>query len=235
MTRAAGVRTERHLSPSLRFTPLLVAMCGRFCLTTDLDQLLPRLGGRLPAELERHYAPRPLIQPGQPVLALCQEHGLIASALMLWGLLPEWAKDPLNAPRPFNARSETVAEKASFRGAWRHRRCLLPADGFLEKGWLIRRLDRQPFWLAGIWDRWIGPDGSELESCCVLTTSPNALVKPLHQRMPVLLPDGLEQAWLAPADGAGLRALEPLLTGWDPSGWEALPPQRSREQLSLFA
>jgi putative SOS response-associated peptidase YedK len=86
-----------------------------------------------------------------------------------------------------------VAEKASFRGAWRHRRCLLPTDGFLEKGWLIRRLDRQPFWLAGIWDRWIGPDGSELESCCVLTASPNALVKPLHQRMPVLLPDGLEQ------------------------------------------
>lgn len=209
-------------------------MCGRFCLTTALDQLLPRLGGRLPAELERHYAPRTLIQPSEPVLALRQEHGLIASALMLWGLLPEWARDPLSAPRPFNARSETVAEKASFRGAWRHRRCLLPADGFLEKGWLIRRLDRQPFWLAGLWDRWIGPDGSELESCCVLTTSPNALVQPLHQRMPVLLPDGLEQAWLAPAGGAGLRALQPLLTGWDPSGWEAVPPPRCREQLSLF-
>ncbi len=215
------------------------AVCGRYSLTARLDQLLPRLQGELPLGLENHYAPRPLIAPGEPVLALRQEHGLLQPALMLWGLLPEWSKDPLAGPRPFNARAETVAEKASFRGAWRHRRCLLPADAFFEKGHRIQRRDRDLFWLAGIWDRWIGPDGSEVESCCVLTTAPNALVAPLHNRMPVILPNGLEQAWLEARDGPVLRVLEPLLGGWDPSGWVAEPPRRADreegpQQLPLF-
>ena len=206
-------------------------MCGRYSLTSDLDRLLPRLGGRLPADLASYHAARSEVRPGEPVLALRQEHGVIGAALLLWGLLPEWAKDPLGAPRPINARAETVAEKASFRGAWRHRRCLLPADAFYEwsgpKGrrrpWRINRRDQQLFWLAGVWDRWIGPDGSEVESCCVLTTAPNALMAPIHNRMPVILPDGLEDAWLAPTDGAGLRALEPLLRGWEPAAWQADP------------
>ena len=214
-------------------------MCSRYALNSGLDQLLPRLPAALPGGLSRHYAPRPLILPGEPVLALRQEHGRLEAALLLWGLLPDWVKDPLAARRPFNARSETVAEKASFRGAWRHRRCLLPADGFDEQGHRIRRADRAPFWLAGLWERWIGPDGSEVESCCVLTTAPNSLVAPLHQRMPVIVPDGLEQAWLEPKDGPGLRALEPLLLGWDPQGWCADPPAAagavaSSRQLPLF-
>ncbi|MFM7652492.1 MAG: SOS response-associated peptidase [Vulcanococcus sp.] len=211
-------------------------MCGRYALTAPLDRLLPRLQGRLPEALAHHYAARPLIRPGDPVLVLRQEHGRSEAALMLWGLLPEWSKDPLAAARPFNARRETVSEKASFRGPWRHRRCLLPADGFHEKGRLIRRVDRAPFWLAGLWDRWIGPDGSEVESCCLLTTAPNALVRPLHDRMPVIVPDGLEAAWMAPTDGPGLRALEPLMTGWDPHGWEVVEPQAPEgpRQLSLL-
>ncbi|MCT0198638.1 SOS response-associated peptidase [Synechococcus sp. CS-1325] len=218
-------------------------MCGRYSLSTELDRLLPRLRGSLPGELAAHYAPVAQVSPGQPVLALRQEHGVIGSALLLWGLLPEWARDPLAAARPINARRETVAEKATFKGAWRHRRCLLPADGFYEwtsprgrlgrQPWLIQRRDRQLFWLAGLWDRWIGPDGSEVESCCVLTTAPNTLVAPIHNRMPVILPDGLEEAWLAQTDGAGLRALEPLMVGWDPREWEALPrglaPPRQRD------
>lgn len=221
-------------------TGAVLAVCGRYSLTTRLDQLLLRLPGELPPGLLEHYAPRPLIAPGEPVLALRQEHGRLQPALMLWGLLPEWSKDPLAGPRPFNARSETVAEKASFRGAWRHRRCLLPADAFFEKGHRIHRRDGEPFWLAGIWDRWIGPDGSELESCCVLTTAPNPLVAPLHNRMPVILPDGLEQAWLETKDGPGLRALEPLLQGWDPGGWQVDPKPgatagaASVRQLPLF-
>ena len=207
-------------------------MCGRYSLSTRLDQLLPRLQGPLPPGLLEHYAPRPLIRPGEPELALVQEHGRIQPALLLWGLLPEWSKDPLAGPRPFNARSETVAEKASFRGAWRHRRCLLPADAFFEKGVRIQRRDGDLFWLAGLWDRWIGPDGSEVDSCCVLTTTPNALVAPLHDRMPVILPEGLEQAWLEPRDGPELRALQPLLGSWDPADWCAAAPV---QQLPLFA
>ena len=220
-------------------------MCGRYSLTSRLEPLRLRLAAALPSGLSQHYAPRELIRPGEPVLALRQEHGRQEVALLLWGLLPDWVKDPLAAPRPFNARSETVAEKASFRGAWRHRRCLLPADAFLEKGYRILRCDRDPFWLAGLWERWIGPDGSEVESCCVLTTAPNSLVAPLHNRMPVIVPDGLEQAWLEPKDGPGLRALEPLLQGWDPQGWRAEPvaakaakaakaPAAGSGQLPLF-
>ena len=216
-------------------TGAVLAVCGRYSLTARLDQLLPRLQGALLPGLLEHYAPRPLIAPGDPVLALRQEHGQLQPTLMLWGLLPEWSKDPLAGPRPFNARSETVAQKPSFRGAWRHRRCLLPADAFFEKGYRIHRRDGALFWLAGIWDRWIGPDGSEVESCCVLTTAPNRLVAPLHNRMPVILPDGLEEAWLEPKDGPGLRALEPLLQGWDGSAWRADPPApRGGEQLPLF-
>ena len=205
-------------------------MCGRYSLTSRLDQLLPRLGGGLPDGLLAHYAPRPLIRPGEPVLALRQEHGQISPALMLWGLLPEWSKDPLNGPRPFNARSETVAEKASFRGAWRHRRCLLPADAFFEKGHRIQRCDGDLFWLAGIWDRWIGPDGSEVETCCVITTRPNHLLESLHDRMPVIIPQGLEEIWLEPGDGAHRRALEPMLDPWPSDGWS----RRGTSQLSLF-
>lgn len=217
-------------------------MCGRYSLTARLDQLLPRLGGDLPADLAAHYVPQPSLRPGDPVLALRQEHGAPGAALLLWGLLPEWSKDPLAAARPFNARAETVMDKASFRGPWRHRRCLLPADGFFEKGHRIRRRDGALFWLAGLWDRWIGADGSEVESCCVLTTAPNALLAPLHNRMPVILPDGLEQAWLELKDGPALRALEPLLGGWDPAEWCLDPPVRSpssgaqgSHQLPLFS
>ena len=80
----------------------------------------------------------------------------------------------------------------------------------------------------------MGPDGSEVETCTILTTIPNALVKPLHHRMPVLIPEGLEQAWMASLDGQGLRALEPLLSPWDPSGWEAVS-SKDDGQLSLLS
>jgi putative SOS response-associated peptidase YedK len=209
-------------------------MCGRFSLTSDLDRLLPRLGRQLPPDLERHHRPRAQVFPGEPVLVHRLEHGQRSTTLMLWGLLPAWRRDPSGWRRPINARAETVAERASFRGPWRHRRALLPADGFYEwsdhgqadgrrRPWLIRRRDGAPFWLAGLWERWLGADGSELETTVVLTSAANRLMAPLHDRQPVIIPDGLEEAWLAPADGAGLRALEPLLHPWDPAGWEALP------------
>jgi putative SOS response-associated peptidase YedK len=219
-------------------------MCGRYSLTARLDQLLPRLKGPLPAGLAEHFATRPLIRPGEPLLIQRQEHGRPEVALAVWGLLPAWVPEPGIARRPINARSETVTEKASFRGAWRQRRCLLPADAFFEKGYRIRRREGQLFWLGGLWERWIGADGSELESCCVLTTRPNGLLAPLHDRMPVVVPDGAETAWLGAADGPGLRALAPLLEPWDPSGWEALLPgtdaaaggreQEGQGQLPLF-
>lgn len=215
-------------------------MCGRYSLTTVIDRLLPRLQGELPPQLAEHYAPRPLIRPGEPLLIQRQLQGRLEVSFAVWGLLPAWVKDPADprrpAPRPINARAETVAEKASFRGPWRHHRCLIPADAFFEQGLRIARSDRAPFWLAGLWERWLGADGSQLDTCCILTTRPNALIAPIHARMPALIPDGLEQAWLAPVHGAELRALEPLLAPWDPAGWQLEPvePQPlDRQQLSL--
>jgi len=211
-------------------------MCGRFSLTTAFDTLLPRLQGPMPHGLAEHYAPRIQVRPGEPLLLQRQEHGRLAVGLALWGLVPEWSKDPLARGRPINARCETVAEKPFFRGPWRHRRALLPADGFYEwqhrtdpatgkpwkQPWLFRRRDCAPFWLGGLWDRWCGPDGGELESCVVLTTAPNDLLRRVHDRMPVVIPDGLEEAWLGATDGSGLRALEPLMGAWDPAAWEAV-------------
>ncbi|MFM8524026.1 MAG: SOS response-associated peptidase [Cyanobacteriota bacterium] len=213
-------------------------MCGRFSLTTPLALLQPLLAGAWPPGLERHYAPRPQVHPGEPLLLQRQEEGRPAVSLALWGLVPDWCQDPRTARRPINARAETVAKRASFRGAWRHRRCLLPADGYFEWSgagaarqvhW-IRRQDRAPFWLAGVWERWIGADGSELETCCVLTTAANDRLRSLHPRMPVVIPTGLEQAWLSPVDGPGLRALVPLLAPWDGTDWEASPVHLSSSQ-----
>lgn len=215
-------------------------MCGRYSLTSSLDRLLPRLQGPLPAGLAAHYTPRREVRPGEPVLLQRWEHGRPEVALALWGLLPDWARDPSGLRRPINARCETVAERPFFRGAWRHRRALLPADGFFEwqrridaetgrawtQPWLFRRRDGAPFWLGGLWERWIGADGSELETCAILTTAPNSLLARVHDRMPVVIPDGLEEPWLAAQQGAELRALEPLLQPWEPSAWDAVKLER---------
>ena len=209
-------------------------MCGRFALSTPLKQLPSELLRRMGQEHQARYAERNLIVPGEPLLAFRSDQSGPEASLMLWGLIPGWLKDPSKGPRPFNARVETVAEKPSFRGAWRHRRCLLPASCFFEKGCAIRRIDRHSFWLAGLWERWLGGDGSEVDTCTILTTTPNDLVRPLHQRMPVVIPEGLEEAWMAPVHGQQLRALEPLLAPWDPGGWEVVDKQNDG-QLSLLS
>ncbi len=209
-------------------------MCGRYALATPLSQLPAALLDRMDQQHRTRYAPRDLIFPGEPLLVYRSDQSGPEASLMLWGLIPGWLKDPSQGPRPFNARSETVADKPSFRSSWRHRRCLIPASCFFEKGRAIRRIDRQPFWLAGLWERWLGSDGSEVDTCTVLTTSPNQLIKPLHHRMPVLIPHGLEEAWMAALDGQQLRALEPLLGPWDSRGWEVVS-SKDDDQLSLLS
>ena len=212
-------------------------MCGRYELTTSFENLPAILKKDLPKGLEKKYAQQELIRPTDPVLVLKNE-GKITTSLMLWGFISEWAKDPFDPsrPKPFNAKAETVGEKKLFRGSWRHKRCVLPASGFFEKGHRISRKDSQPFWLAGIWNRWMSLEGSELETCCVLTTEPNELVSPLHNRMPVIIPNGLEEEWIAPVKNhAELMALTPLLIGWSSTEWFAEPINKERtSQMSLF-
>ena len=212
-------------------------MCGRYELATEFEKLPSVLKKELPINFEKNYAQQELIRPTEPVLVLKNE-GKTSTSLMIWGFVSEWAKNPfdLSIPRPFNARAETVGEKKLFRGSWRHKRCVLPASGFFEKNHRISRKDSQTFWLAGIWNRWMSPEGSELETCCVLTTEPNKLIKPLHKRMPVIIPNGLEEDWIAPVKNVPeLRALQPLLSGWDPEEWEAKPiHELPTSQMSLF-
>jgi putative SOS response-associated peptidase YedK len=175
-------------------------MCGRYFLDT-----LPEL---LAQQFRMHkypvYAASYNIAPTQPSLIL-RRHGDDSEwALVRWGLVPHWAKDPGMAARMINARGETVAEKPAFRGAFRYRRCVVPASGFFE--WQARATGKQPFAIvpvdlpcfgfAGLWEHWTSPDGSVLESCAVVTTAANSLMAPIHDRMPVILDPSDYSGWI---------------------------------------
>ena len=190
-------------------------MCGRFTLATP-D---PSVAELLDLSTEPSLEPRYNIAPTQPVLILRTPQVRQVRELepLRWGLIPSWAKDAAIGARMINARSETAARKPSFRAAFRYRRCLVPADGFYE--WQgtgrgkqphhIRMKDGRPFAFAGLWECWQGPDGAVIESCTVLTTTPNELVAPLHDRMPVILPASSFALWLDPevSDPAGVQPL----------------------------
>ena len=188
-------------------------MCGRFILTASGEVLAARFD--LPAALD--LPPRYNVAPGQPIGAV-----RIAGAggrewvLLRWGLVPAWAPEPKTSYSTINARAETAAEKPAFRQAFRRRRCLIPADGFYEwqavgKGkqpYCIAPADGQPLAFAGLWERW-ERDGQVLESATILVTQANALLAPIHDRMPAILDPAAEARWLDPhvTDPAALRPL----------------------------
>jgi putative SOS response-associated peptidase YedK len=180
-------------------------MCGRFALTVDpadLQDAFPEF--IFPAQAAPHFN----IAPTQPVLVLSNEATNQAD-YFIWGLIPSWAKDPAIGSRLINARAETLAEKPSFRSAYRYRRCLIFSDGFYE--WqarpetkskvphFIRLKSGKPFAFAGLWEHWQSPDGSEIKSTTIITTSPNELMAAIHSRMPVILPSHAYVQWLDPA------------------------------------
>ena len=179
-------------------------MCGRFTLTITPEQLQEAIPGLI---TPTGMAPRYNIAPSQPV-AVVPNDGLNKLDFYIWGLIPSWAKDPSIGNRMINARGETLVEKPSFRSAFRRRRCLIPADGFYE--WkqnpgsksktpmYIKLKSGEPFALAGLWENWNAPDGSNILSCTIITTTPNALLEPIHNRMPVILPREAYARWLEP-------------------------------------
>jgi putative SOS response-associated peptidase YedK len=151
---------------------------------------------------------------------------------MRWGLVPSWAEDPSIGNRMINARSETAAGKPSFRAAMKSRRCLVPADGFYEwkvvdggkQPMHVRRRDRAVFAFAGLWEVWT--KGAEpLETFTILTTGPNDVLRPIHDRMPVILAKDDWPLWLDP-DGKDAAAVAPLLRPCPGDGWEAVPVSR---------
>lgn len=209
-------------------------MCGRFTLTSPLEALRELFGFVERPNLE----PRANVAPTQEVLAVrLGDDGARHAALLRWGLLPAWAKDRRIGAKLINARAETVATQSAFRKAFAARRCLVAADGFYEwktaadgskQPFRICRADGAPFAFAGLWERW--HDSAEpraarpLESCTILTTGANALLRPIHDRMPVILPPETHAAWLAP--DAAPEDLQPLLGPLDPAGWRAYPVSR---------
>ncbi len=160
--------------------------------------------------------PRYNIAPTQlvPTVLRKLEHSDRQFQMLRWGLIPSWAKEPGIGARLINARAETVTEKPSFRTAFRHRRCLVVADGFYEwqrqerkkQPFYFRLQDGKPFAFAGLWEHWEAPDGELIESCTILTTAANELLRPIHDRMPVILDRKDYDLWLDPT----VQKIEPL-------------------------
>ena len=180
-------------------------MCGRFTLSANLDDLQGRFGF-MARDLE--YRPRYNIAPTQPVLVVSvdPQQGNRLAGFMRWGLVPFWAKGLKIGSRMINAVSETAAGKPAFRAAFKKRRCLILADGFFE--WrkegkekvptYIFQKSKTPFAFAGLWENWKSPEGEQVRSCTILTTTPNELIQPIHNRMPVILSQETEALWLDP-------------------------------------
>ena len=199
-------------------------MCGRYTMATpDLGRVRTRFGLDERVELRRRFN----VAPTDDVVAVTTDReGHPRGDSLRWGLVPFWADDPKVGSRMINARAETVPEKPAFRDAFASRRCLILADGFYEwqrregakRPWWITRADGEPFAFAGLWATW-RPKGTEgvepLRSCTIITTTASAAVAPLHDRMPVILPSGVEAEWLDAAT-PGARLLE-LLAPLDPA------------------
>lgn len=178
-------------------------MCGRFTLTAEVSELQQEFSF---ANFAHEISPRYNIAPSQPVAVIANEAEYKLD-FFVWGLIPRWAKDPQIGNRLINARAETIAQKPAFRGPLRYHRCLILADGFYE--WkkdngsktpiLIRLKSKKPFAFAGLWDTWQSPDGSEVRSCTIITTPPNPLLSPIHDRMPAILAPTDYLTWINPA------------------------------------
>lgn len=176
-------------------------MCGRYTLTTNSQKIAESFGVAPTLSTQPRYN----IAPTQQVVALVRDNTTHLSMLR-WGLIPAWAKDESIGARMINARAETLAEKPSFKGLLRRRRCLVLADGFYE--WRIEGKEKTPMYItlqnnqlfafAALWDSWKNPVGEPIQSCTIITTEPNELMASIHNRMPVILRPGAYEDWLNP-------------------------------------
>ncbi|MEZ5577609.1 MAG: SOS response-associated peptidase [Candidatus Competibacteraceae bacterium] len=201
-------------------------MCGRFIQCTSGEALAKRFHLPITPDL----TPRYNVAPSQSVGVIRVTHaGHREFVVLRWGLVPAWSPEPRTAYSTFNARAETVADKPTYRQAFRRRRCLIPADGFYEwrrvgkrkQPYCIAPTDGEPFAFAGLWERW-EQDETVVESCTIVVTTANATIAPLHDRMPVILARADEARWLDPAltDPA---ILQPLLVPCAPERLRVWP------------
>ena len=187
-------------------------MCGRFSQTASPEIIAEQFQVTdFPL-----FPPRYNIAPSQPIAVIRIEPDTTTRRLvqLRWGLIPSWAKDPKIGNQCINAKAETVAEKPSFRSAFKKRRCLVVATGFYE--WQVQGRTKQPMWIglrskrpfafAGLWEHWKPAEGESLETCTIITTEPNELMQPIHNRMPVILAPASYDQWLDPT----FQQAEPL-------------------------
>jgi putative SOS response-associated peptidase YedK len=192
-------------------------MCGRFTASFDYREIKVRWN---PQGDPSFFTPRYNIAPSQEVPAIIRKDNRNQAKLMKWGLVPSWAPDPSIGNKMINARAETLLEKPSFKQLVAQRRCLIPADGFYEwrrEGnrkipmW-IHLKNREPFAFAGLWDYWRDPAGyKELYSFTIITTEANALLRPIHNRMPVIYDREMGQQWLERRFGGSTKILSAVL------------------------
>ncbi len=181
-------------------------MCGRYALTLPPDAVRAYFG----YVDQPNFPPRYNIAPTQPIALMRLEEGRRRFALARWGFLPAFVKDMREFPLILNARAEGIEAKPSFRAAIRRRRCLVLADGFYEwrrlgktrQPFLIRRPNRGPIAFAGLWETWHSADGSEMDTACIITCGPNAVMAAIHDRMPVILEPPAFDVWLDPSSQA---------------------------------
>ncbi len=190
-------------------------MCGLYSLKSSAEEVRRFFGyPELP-----EFPPRAYVAPGQPVAVVRMMNGARQFSLMRWGFVPSWAKEIRPGKPLINARGETVTDKPSFRNAFKRRRCLLPADGFYEwqgdtpgrkQPFIVQRSGGGVFGLAGIWEHWLAPDGSELETTAIITTASNDRLAPVHHRMPVVIEPDQFEIWLNADEAEPERAKELL-------------------------
>ena len=205
------------------------------CATDTLEAFQATGAGYFEAEGDFDDHPRYNIAPTQPVLIVRKEHGekIRQFRTMRWGLIPSWAKDMSIGTRTLNARSETVTTTPAFRESIWTKRCLIPADSFYE--WRKMGTMKQPycfevgegdvFALAGLWDEWRSPEGQIIESCTILTTTPNSLVADLHDRMPVIVEPAKYDVWLDP-DVTDFESIRDVLKPYDAELMRRYPVSR---------
>jgi putative SOS response-associated peptidase YedK len=175
-------------------------MCGRYAIVADPKALREMFGY---AEMP-NFPPRYNVAPTQPVPVVRMAEGRREFALLRWGLIPSWVKDPRTFSLLINARAESVLDKPAFRNAMRRRRCLLPADGFYEwkregeakRPYFVRLKSRRPMAFAGLWETWAGPNGEEMETVAIVTTTASRAIAYIHERMPAIIASEAFDLWL---------------------------------------
>ena len=212
-------------------------MCGRYALDADPTRFAEHF--QLTGEVA--FSPSWNIAPSTRICTItADDQSQRHLHLMRWGLIPSWAKDPTIGNKLSNARGETVAEKPSFRSAFKSRRCLIPASGFYEwkteaskkNPWYISLRDGNPMAFAGIWETWRPQGGETVETCCIITTGANELMEPIHDRMPVILDVDRWDTWLS-SQIHQPELLLPMIQPHEADTMQAWPVSREVNKVGL--